>query len=96
MRLFVLILLSAAIGTACTSRVVYERPRPDASDPRANINTSTVEQLEHMPYVGRRTAAAIVDFREANGPFRRVEGLMLIRGISERRFFELRSSLKAE
>jgi len=61
-----------------------------------NINTATVETLEKLPHIGRKTAESIVEFRERNGPFRRVEHLMQIRGISEERFLELRPFLKTE
>ena len=46
--------------------------------------------------IGRKTAESIVEFREANGPFRRVEHLMQIRGISEERFLELRPFIKTK
>jgi competence ComEA-like helix-hairpin-helix protein len=51
-----------------------------------DINTATVEQLQQLPGVGPVTAKSIVDFREKSGPFRRIEDLLAIRGISETRF----------
>lgn len=82
---------------ACTSRTVYEPASVVTPAPNAmNINTATVGELEHLPYVGRKTAEAIVEFRNLNGPFRRVEQLMQIRGISEERFAALRSHIKIE
>ena len=61
-----------------------------------NINTATAEELDQLPHVGRKTAEKIIQFREENGPFRRVEHVMQIRGISEKRFLELQPFLKAE
>jgi competence ComEA-like helix-hairpin-helix protein len=61
-----------------------------------NINTATAAEIESLPHVGTKTAEAIVKFREANGPFRRVEQVMLIRGISESRFQEMRPYLRVE
>ena len=55
-----------------------------------NLNTATVEQLEQLPGVGPRTAQEIVKFREKSGPFRRVEDLLAIRGITKRRLEKLR------
>jgi DNA uptake protein ComE-like DNA-binding protein len=46
--------------------------------------------------VGRKTAEAIVQFRSENGPFRRPEDLLLIRGVSEQRFVELRPFIRTE
>ena len=49
-----------------------------------------------IPEIGRKTAEAIVAFRTENGSFRRPENLLLIRGISEKRFAELRPYLRTE
>jgi competence protein ComEA len=52
--------------------------------------------LEKLPGVGPALAARIVEQRERFGPFRRAEHLMLVRGISERRFRQLRPFVNAE
>ena len=83
--------------SGCTSRIVYEQQTSAAATQNAiNINTATADELEKLPYIGRKTAEKIIQFREENGPFRRVEHLMQIRGISEKRFLEIRPFLKAE
>ncbi|MBP7416762.1 MAG: helix-hairpin-helix domain-containing protein [Pyrinomonadaceae bacterium] len=82
--------------TACSSRVEYERPVAQPPVSAININTATVDDLERLPHIGSKTAEAIIEFRNANGPFRRVEHLMLIRGVSETRFAELRPILRAD
>ena len=50
---------------------------------KLNINTATVEELETLPGIGERKAAAIVEYRGANGPFERVEDLVEVSGIGE-------------
>ena len=55
-----------------------------------SINLAPREELERLPGVGPALAARIVEHRERHGPFRRVEHLLLVRGISERRLRELR------
>jgi competence protein ComEA len=84
--------------TCCTSRVVYDASAAHAlpSVNSVNINTASIAELEKLPYIGRRTAEKIIQFREENGPFHRVEHIMQIRGLSERRFAELRPFLKTE
>jgi len=61
-----------------------------------NINTASAEELEKLPHVGRRTAQEIVEYREKFGKFRKPEYLMFVRGISDRRFREIRSLVKVE
>lgn len=96
--LFALVVLSfGAIILSCSKAQVYETAANRvASVDAININTATVDELEKLPHIGRKTAESIVEFRTANGPFRRAEHLMQIRGISEERFLELRPFIKTE
>ena len=88
---------SAVAMSACTLRVEYQPANIAVSTSTAiNINTASVEELEKLPHIGRKTAETIVQFREENGPFRRVEQIMQIRGISETRFTEIRQFLRTE
>lgn len=92
----VLIVFVSLVITACSSRVEYDHPVAQVPASAININTATVDDLERLPHIGRKTAEAIVEFRTANGPFRRIEHLMLIRGVSETRFAELAPILRAD
>lgn len=51
---------------------------------RLNINTATVEELTSLPNIGPSRAAAIVDYREREGPFSSVDDLMNVGGIGEK------------
>ncbi len=96
LNLFVLIfaVLSAA---GCSWRVVYDTRSSYTVAPDAiNINTASAEQIESLPHIGRKTAEAIVAFREENGPFRRPENLLLIHGVSEARFADIRQFIRTE
>jgi competence ComEA-like helix-hairpin-helix protein len=55
-----------------------------------DLNSVGVEQLQLVPGIGPKTAAAIVNFRTKSGPFRRVDDLLAIKGISKRKLEELR------
>ena len=63
--------------------------------PPVSINEASREELERLPGIGPGLAARIVEHRERFGHFRRAEHLLLVRGISERRFFELRPYVTA-
>ncbi|MBC7898708.1 MAG: helix-hairpin-helix domain-containing protein [Saprospiraceae bacterium] len=65
---------------------------PDA----VNINSATAEELEKIPYIGKKLAGDIIAYRETHGSFRKPEHLMLIQGISDKRFREIRHLLRTE
>ena len=71
-----------------------QQTRPDA--PHVSLNEASREELESLPGLGPALAARIVEHRERYGRFRRAEHLLLVRGISERRFLQLRPHVTAE
>jgi competence ComEA-like helix-hairpin-helix protein len=61
-----------------------------------NINTAPAAELEKLPGIGKGLAARIIEHRESFGPFRRTEHLIIVRGISDRRFRALRDLIAVE
>ena len=54
-------------------------PYFDAGPDRVDVNTAPAAELETLPGIGEKKALAIVEYREANGPFRAVEELERVR-----------------
>lgn len=55
-----------------------------SSSGKLNINTATVEQFTSLPNIGPSRAAAIVDYREREGPFGSVDELKNVGGIGDK------------
>lgn len=55
-----------------------------------DLNAASAAQLESLPGVGPATAAAVIAWRDANGPFTSVEQLLEVRGIGPAKFEALR------
>jgi len=58
-----------------------------------NINTASVKELDTLPGIGAKTAALIVEYRQKNGPFKKIEELMNVRGMGEKSFLKLKPRL---
>jgi competence protein ComEA len=58
-----------------------------------NLNTATAKDLEVLPGIGAKTAARIVEYRQKNGPFKKIEDLMNVSGIGEKSFLKLKPQL---
>jgi competence protein ComEA len=56
---------------------------------RLDVNAATVEQLENLPGMNRQRAETIVRIRERNGPYRRVEEIRQLPGITKRQYERL-------
>lgn len=62
-----------------------ERPWDETMEERlpcVNVNTATEEELQALSGIGPSKAAAIVAYREENGPFRSLGDLAEVSGIS--------------
>jgi len=72
------------------SRTTTAKP---AAGKVVNINTASVAELNGLPGIGAKTAALIVEYRQKNGPFKKIEELMNVRGIGEKNFLKLKGQL---
>ncbi len=58
-----------------------------------NVNTATVAEFQLLPRIGPAVAARIVEQREKNGPFKSLDDLLLVRGIGEASYEQLKPYL---
>jgi competence protein ComEA len=85
------LLAIAAGGRAEAQEKAAAKPKAAAAvTTPVNINTASVAQLEALPGIGTKTAQLIVDHRQKNGPFKKVEELMNVKGIGEKSFLKLK------
>jgi competence ComEA-like helix-hairpin-helix protein len=56
------------------------------SDNRININTASIENLQTLPGIGPKLAARIIAHRQKHGPFKRPQDLIIVRGMSAKKF----------
>lgn len=97
------LLLIAVLAAGCaegyesTGTVYKLEPAPAAPlHETININTAGQDELRRIPNIGEGLAAEIIRHRNEHGPFRRPESLMLVRGIGDKRFREIRHLIRID
>jgi len=63
-------------------------------DGKISLNKGAQADFETLSGIGPSKAAAIIAFREENGPFKQLEDLMEVSGIGEKSFEKIRDKLK--
>ncbi len=93
---FVTGMLVASLVAAGPSAWAQSDKTPTASKARAtasapvNLNAASAAQLQTLPGVGSSTAERIVEYRQKNGAFKKIEELMNVKGIGEKSFLKLK------
>ena len=108
MRVLLMLLAAVAIvSTGALPVAASQKPSTPAGKPAAaaktaktagptapvNINTATQAQLESLPGLGAKAAERILEYRQKNGSFKKVEDLMNVKGIGEKSFLKLKPLL---
>jgi len=94
-----LLVVLAVVALAATGSAAEQKPaapakaataaKATASSP-VNLNTATQAQLETLPGIGAKAAERILEYRQKNGTFKKVEDLMNVKGIAEKTFLKLK------
>ncbi|MBN1897326.1 MAG: helix-hairpin-helix domain-containing protein [Spirochaetes bacterium] len=65
-------------------------PEVEYLGPRININTAGLEELQQLPRVGPKTAAKIIEHRNTQGPFKKIDDIQNVKGIGPKTFAKMR------
>jgi competence protein ComEA len=82
------LMLGAATAAQEGRKPASSPPAPHAT--AVNLNTANASQLEGLPGIGKSVAERIIEYRQKNGGFKKVEDLMNVRGIGEKSFLKLK------
>ena len=58
-----------------------------------NLNSATAAQIASLPGIGPKTADLVVQYRQKNGPFKKIEEIMNVRGVGEKSFLKIKDRL---
>src|SRR4029078_10982638 len=65
------------------------KAKATAANP-VNLNSASAAQLHTLPGLGASTAQRMVEYRQKNGGFKKIEELMNVKGIGEKSFLKLK------
>ena len=61
----------------------------NSPDERVNINTASLQELMSLPTIGQAIGSRIIEYRKRHGRFKHPSDVIIIRGISERKFRQI-------
>ena len=86
-------ILALCLGLAISSvTALAQKSGPGPAD-KVNINSATAEQLQSLPGVGPVTAKAIIEYRTKVGKFNRIEEIINVKGIGEKKFQRIKDRI---
>jgi competence protein ComEA len=82
--------LGMAIGSVS---VLAQKSNAGQPSEKVNLNSATAEQLQALPGIGPSIAKSIIDHRTKVGKFNRIEEIINVKGIGEKKFQKIKDRL---
>lgn len=96
-KLIFVLLLSSVFLTTSTNLALADTAQSKMSQTQmtqVDLNTATLEQLVALPGVGKKKAAAIIEYRTKNGKFKSVDELVNVKGVGKKMLEKLKGQVK--
>jgi comEA protein len=71
--------------------VIHVRPYETIQSTLININQASVSELMMLPGFGVTKSQDVIDYRNANGPFRKIEEIVNVKGIGAATFEQIKT-----
>jgi competence protein ComEA len=85
--------LILCLGVALAPSAAAAQQSKAPATEKININTATLEQLQTLDGVGPALAKAIVEHRTKNGKFAKIEEIIKVKGMGEKKFLRIKDRL---
>jgi competence protein ComEA len=85
--------LILCLGLMLTPVAALAQKGKAASTEKVNLNTATLEQLQTLPGIGPAMAKRVIEYRTKVGKFNKIEEIINVKGIGEKRFQRIKERL---
>ena len=86
----------AYITSGSGDNVIVQNVNEKGGNGKVNINTATQSELENLPGIGASIASRIIEYREQNGKFSKIEDLQNVKGIGDAKFNNMKEYVIAQ
>jgi competence protein ComEA len=77
-------------GEAEAAYPVIQGSQDSSEETKINLNEATKEEFESLPGIGPAKAATFIQYREENGPYKKIEDIKNISGIGDKTYEKLK------
>lgn len=92
-RVAVMLVLCLCLVWGPISLSAQDSSADKATIQKINLNTATAEQLQSLPGIGPVSAKSILEYREKVGKINRIEEIINVKGIGEKKFLKIKDRL---
>jgi competence protein ComEA len=96
-KLICILLLSGVCLTTSVNLAMADTTKSEISQKhmsKVNLNTASLEQLVSLPGVGKKRAAAIIEYRAKHGKFKSVNDLVNVKGVGKKMLQKLKNQIE--
>jgi len=84
--------LCLVLSLALAPLAAAQNTKPQSTE-KVNLNTATLDQLQTLPGIGPAMAKRVVEYRTKVGKFTKIEEILNVKGIGEKRFQQMKDRL---
>lgn len=92
-RISVACALILCLGLMLAPAAALAQKGKAASTEKINLNTATTEQLQTLPGIGPSMAKRVIEYRTKVGKFNKIEEIINVKGIGEKKFQKMKDRL---
>jgi competence protein ComEA len=93
MKIVCILALCFGLTISAVSVLAQKTSPGTTSTEKINLNSATAEQLQSLPGIGPSIAKSILEHRTKVGKFNRIEEIINVKGIGEKKFQKIKDRL---